>query len=32
MAMLDLLTFAVVTAALGIPMIVPLMWGQTEKA
>ena len=30
--MFDLLTFAVVAAALGIPMIVPLIWGQTEKA
>jgi hypothetical protein len=32
MAMLDLLTFVVVSAALGMPMVVPLMWGQTEKA
>ena len=29
--MLDLLTFVVVAAALGMPMVVPLMWGQTER-
>jgi hypothetical protein len=32
MAMVDPLTFVVVAAALGMPMVVPLMWGQTEKA
>ena len=30
--MLNLLTFAVVAAALGIPLVLPLMWGQTERA
>jgi hypothetical protein len=32
MAMLNLLTFAAVAVALGMPLVVPLMWGQTEKA
>jgi hypothetical protein len=28
--MLNALTFAVVTVALGMPFVVPLMWGQIE--
>jgi|EndMetStandDraft_8_1072994.scaffolds.fasta_scaffold719431_2 hypothetical protein len=32
MAMLNLLTFAAVAVALGMPLVVPLMWGQIEKA
>jgi hypothetical protein len=30
--MLDLLAFAISVAALGTPLVVPLMWGQLEKA
>jgi hypothetical protein len=29
--MLNALTFAVVTVALGMPFLVPLMWGQLEQ-
>jgi hypothetical protein len=29
--MLDLLTFTVVVVALGVPLVLPLMWGQTES-
>jgi len=32
MAMLNLLTFAVVVVALGMPLIIPMMWGQIEQA
>jgi hypothetical protein len=32
MAMLDLLTFTVVVVALGVPFVLPLMWGQIESA
>jgi hypothetical protein len=32
MVMLDLLTFTVVVVALGIPLVLPLMWGQIESA
>jgi hypothetical protein len=32
MAMLNLLTFAAVAVALGMPLVVPLMWGQIEQA
>jgi hypothetical protein len=31
-AMLNLLTFMIVTVALGIPLVLPLLWGQVEKA
>jgi hypothetical protein len=30
--MLNLLTFAVVLAAVACPFVVPLMWGQIEQA
>ena len=30
--MIDMLTFAVVTFALGLPFLVPLLWGQIESA
>ena len=30
--MLNVLTFAVVIAALGMPLLVPFMWGQLEHA
>jgi hypothetical protein len=30
--MLNVLTFAVVIAALAIPLLVPFMWGQLEHA
>jgi hypothetical protein len=30
MAMLSLLTFAVVAVALGMPLVVPLIWGPIE--
>ena len=30
--MLNALTFAVVMAALGMPFVVPLMWGRTETS
>ena len=29
--MLNALTFAVITVALGMPFLVPLMWGQLEQ-
>jgi hypothetical protein len=29
--MFDMLTFAVVTVALGVPFLVPLLWGQIER-
>ena len=29
--MLNALTFAVVTVALGMPFLVPLMWGRLEQ-
>ena len=32
MAMLHLLTFAVVAVALGMPLALPLLWGQVESA
>ena len=32
MAMLNLLTFVVVAIALGMPLVVPLMWGPIENA
>lgn len=32
MVMLDLLTFTAVAIALGVPWVLPLMWGQTESA
>jgi hypothetical protein len=32
MAMLSVLTFAVVAVALGMPFVVPLMWGRIEQA
>ena len=30
--MLDLLTFTAVAIVLGVPWVLPLMWGQTESA
>jgi hypothetical protein len=32
MVMLNLLTFGTVIVALGVPLVLPLLWGQTEKA
>jgi hypothetical protein len=32
LAMLNLLTFTIVAVALGMPLIVPLMWGPIENA
>jgi hypothetical protein len=32
MAMLSLLTFTVVAIALGMPLVVTLLWGEVEKA
>ena len=29
--MLNALTFAIAAVALGMPFLVPLMWGRTEK-
>ena len=31
-AMLNLLTFIIVAVALGIPLVLPLLWGRVEKA
>jgi hypothetical protein len=30
--MLNLLTFTIVAVALGMPLVVPLMWGPVENA
>jgi hypothetical protein len=32
LAMLNLLTFTIVAVALGMPLVVPLMWGPIENA
>ena len=30
--LLDVLAFAAIVVALGAPLVVPLIWGQTEKS
>jgi len=32
LAMLNLLTFTIIAVALGMPLVVPLMWGPIENA
>jgi hypothetical protein len=32
LAMVNLLTFTIVAAALGMPLVVPLMWGPIDNA